>query len=201
VIHEAYPVWALKEFVMPLKPWPLISSRLEKSFRIFELFTDRARSPRTKTIHEFYILKSAPWVNVIPLTPENEVILIRQYRHGTRELTLEIPGGIVEQRDSPEDAARRELKEETGYRESEMLLLGSVTPNPAFLNNICYSFLAKDVFLIGEQEQDEKEDIEVISRPLDHIQGLIRRGEINHSLVLAAFYRFFMEYLGNHPEL
>jgi len=180
---------------MPIKPWRLISSQRNESFKIFNLRTDRACSPRTNEAYDFYVLESADWVNVIPLTPRNEVVLIRQYRHGIRESTLEIPGGIVEESDSPEDAARRELIEETGYKASEIQLLGSVHPNPAFLTNRCYTFVAKGVSRMKEQEQDEKEDIEVVVRSLKQIPDLIRDGEITHALVLAAFYRFYMEYL------
>ena len=184
---------------MSPKPWKLISSRVNESYRVFRLRTDQAISPRTNEVHDFYILESDDWVNVIPLTAQNEVVLIRQYRHGIRENTLEIPGGIIEQDDTPEEAARRELGEETGYQESTMILLGQVHPNPAFLNNQCHTYLARDVLLSGKQEQDEKEDIEVLLRPLDEIPRLIREGEITHSLVLAAFYRFYMEYLPSHP--
>jgi ADP-ribose pyrophosphatase len=179
---------------MPPKTWKLISSHRKGSFRIFDLRVDRACSPRTDKVYDFYILETTPWVNVIPLTPRNEVILIRQYRHGIQKVTLEIPGGIVEPNDSPEAAARRELLEETGYEASEMVPLGFVHPNPAFLNNRCYTFLAKDVREAGKQAQDEKEDIEVVVRPLDHIPRIIQKGEITHALVLAAFYRFYMEY-------
>ncbi|MBN2124974.1 MAG: NUDIX hydrolase [Deltaproteobacteria bacterium] len=179
---------------MAPRPWKRISSRKETSFRIFDLRIDRAVSPRTERAHDFTILESLDWVNVIPVTPEGRVVLIRQYRHGTREVTLEIPGGIVENRDSPEEAARRELLEETGYRDGEMIPLGFVHPNPAFLNNRCYTFLAKDVYPAQEQQQDDKEDIEVLLRPLEEVPALMRHGEITHSLVLAAFYRFFMEF-------
>ena len=183
---------------MPAKPWKLISSRSKESFPIFGLRIDRSQSPRTNEAHDFYILESTDWVNVIPLTAQNEVVLIRQYRHGTRDVTLEIPGGIVEPNDSPEQSARRELREETGYQESKMVLLGSVHPNPAFLNNKCYTYLAQNVLLVGTQKMDEKEDIEVLLRPIDVIPRLIREGQITHSLVLAAFYRFYMEFL---PQL
>jgi len=182
---------------MPPKPWKIISSIRDKSYRVFSLRTDRAISPRTGKEHDFFILESSSWVNVIPLTPEQDVVLVRQYRHGTRDVTLEIPGGLVEKSDTPEQAARRELFEETGYRPSETCSLGAVHPNPAIQSNECYTFLAKDVFVDGEQQQDEREDIEVLLRPLSAIQQLIRDREITHSLVLAAFYRFFMEYQSN----
>jgi ADP-ribose pyrophosphatase len=87
---------------MPPKPWRVLSSRVNESFRIFNLRIDRAYSPRTQAAHDFYILESTDWVNVIPVTSRGEVVLIRQYRHGTREVTLEIPGGIVEHGDTPE---------------------------------------------------------------------------------------------------
>ena len=176
------------------QPWKLISSRREGSYRIFNLRTDRARSPRTHRIHDFYVLESQDWVNVIPLTPANEVVLVRQYRHGTRELTLEIPGGLVESDDSAEQSARRELREETGYEARAMIPLGAVHPNPAFLNNRCYTYVALDVTLAGDQEQDEKEDIEVVLKPVHELRRSIQEGEITHSLVIAAFYRFFLEY-------
>jgi ADP-ribose pyrophosphatase len=73
---------------MPIKPWTLVSSQRSESFKIFNLRTDRASSPRTNEAYDFYILESADWVNVIPLTPRKEVVLIRQYRHGIREATL-----------------------------------------------------------------------------------------------------------------
>ena len=181
---------------MTVKPWVVISSKCNRSYGIFSFRTDRARSPRTGLEHDCYVLESSPWVNVIPLTPQKEVILVRQYRHGIRDLTMEIPGGLVEGQDTPEETANRELCEETGYRASEMISLGSVLANPAIQNNRCYTFLAKDVFWVGEQQLDEMEDIEVLCRPLTEIPHLIRQGEISHSLVVAAFLKYYLEYRG-----
>ena len=183
---------------MPPEPWKIISTKHDKSYRVFSLRTDRACSPRTGRDHDFFILESSSWVNIIPLTPENDIILVRQYRHGIRDITLEMPGGLVEPDDTPLDAAVRELYEETGYKASEMILLGSVHPNPAIQNNKCFTFLAKDVFPAGTQEQDEKEDIEIVIRPFSEIPHLIQEGEITHSLVLAGLYRYYMEY---HPVM
>lgn len=176
------------------KPWDIVSSERRDRLRIFGLRVDRAVSPRTGKAHDFYVLESASWVNVIPITPEQEVVLIRQYRHGTREVTLEIPGGIVEPGDSPLEAARRELREETGYEAGELIELGFVHPNPAFLDNRCYFFLAQGALRAGPQTQDEKEDIQVLLEPLAEIPRLIRERAITHSLVVAAFYRLFMEH-------
>ncbi len=184
---------------MTIRPWKIVHSRKNRACGVFDLRTDLARSPRTGREHPFYVLESAPWVHVIPLTPENLLVLIRQYRHGIRQVTLEIPGGLVETRDTPEEAARRELLEETGYRAPELLPLGYVHPNPAILNNRCYSFLARGVYPAGPMQPDEKEDIEVILRPLEEIPHLIRRGDITHALVLAAFYRLFVEGAGRLP--
>jgi ADP-ribose pyrophosphatase len=179
---------------LKIKPWKLVSSKIEKSFRIFDLRIDRAVSPRTGMEHEFYVFESKEWVNIIPITRENEVVLIKQYRHGVSDIVLEIPGGIVEEGDTPLDAAVRELKEETGYSPSEMVLLGMAHANPAFLNNRCYSYLALDCFSDGPQNLDDKEDIEIVLKPLAEIPRLIREGEISHSLILAAFYRYYMEH-------
>ena len=183
---------------MPPKKWEVTSSKRDKSYRVFSLRTDRARSPRTRQEHDFFVLESSSWVNVIPITPQEKVVLVRQYRHGIRDITLEIPGGLVESHDTPKEAARRELYEETGYRASEIIPLGSVHPNPAIQNNICCTFLAKNAFPAGDQQQDEKEDIEVMLRPLTEIPGLIKGGRITHALVLSAFYRFFLEYEPEH---
>lgn len=178
---------------MTVKPWETLSSEIRADYRIFRLRVDRSRSPRTGKAHEFFVLESSDWVNVIPLTAEGQVVLVRQWRHGTRSFTLEVPGGLVESSDSPEQAARRELLEETGYTAKKMLYLGFVEPNPAFLNNRCHTFLAQDVQRVSELHQDEKEDIEVLVKPLGEIPRLIREGTISHSLVVAGFYRLFME--------
>lgn len=170
-----------------LEKWELLSSRVDKDYGIFKVRVDSARSPRTNRVNEFYTLESGKWVNVIPLTPEGEVVMIRQYRHGSREMSLEIPGGLVEGED-PWCAALRELVEETGYEGSRVTFLGKVSPNPALFNNLCYTYLVEDARRTQGLNLDEGEDIEVDLIPLARIPSLISEGRINHALVLAAFY-------------
>jgi ADP-ribose pyrophosphatase len=179
------------------RPWKVTVSSRDASYRVFGIRTDKARSPRTGRDHHFHVLESPPWVNVIPLTEQNDVVMIHQYRHGIQGVTLEIPGGLVEAGDTPESAAKRELREETGYAGGEVILLGKIHPNPAIQNNDCYTYLLRNVVPVGRQLQDDKEDIEVVLHPVADIPRLIRERTITHSLVIVAFYLYFMEYLQN----
>ena len=130
--------------------------------------------------------------NVIPLVErsgaEPEVVLVRQWRYAAEAPTLEIPGGIVDPGESPAGAAARELLEETGYRAARVELLGTVHPNPAILANRCSTFLATGLERVGEPEGDGEEHIEVTLVPASALPSLVARGEITHSLVIAAFY-------------
>jgi ADP-ribose pyrophosphatase len=174
------------------KLWPLIRSTLDHSYHIFSIRTDTIRCPRTGQEHDFQVLESRDWINIIPLTPDEQVVMVRQYRHGTRRITLEIPGGIVDPGDTPEDAARRELLEETGYEAKEVILLGSACPQPAILNNRSITYLAHNVVKVQSPQLDETEDIEVVLVALSEIPGLIRKGEITNAMVILAFYWYFM---------
>ncbi|MFQ5633273.1 MAG: NUDIX hydrolase [bacterium] len=174
-----------------IKKWQKLKSKAIGNFGVFQIWQNTSFSPRTGKEHTFYVLDSANWVNVIPITPEGKVVLIHQFRHGTEEVTLEIPGGIVDASDSdPAASARRELVEETGYDTENIIQIGEVTPNPAILNNHCYTFLAKDVQLTYKQAFDSSEDIDVELFDLEAIPELIQNGRITHALVVAAFYHF-----------
>lgn len=172
-----------------IKRWEKIRTEYLGDFRIFRIRADSSRSPRTGNVHRFFVLESPDWVNVIPLTPEGNVVMIRQYRHGTEEVTLEVPGGMVDPGDGdPSVSAARELREETGYEAEEIIHLGSVAPNPAFLNNRCHSYLARRARRAHAVQLDGAEDIAFEEIPLADIPGLIRDGAITHSLTIAAFY-------------
>lgn len=175
-----------------LRPWPLKRARELLGNRIFRLSARLSVSPRTGNQHEFYVLEAPDWVNVVPLTDDRQVVMVRQYRHGLREVTLEIPGGMVDPEDAdPGAAARRELLEETGYAAADVQRLGQISPNPALHDNFCHSYLATGLTYRGPQELDGGEDIEVETVPLDAVPELIRDGRIVHALVVVAFCYLF----------
>jgi 8-oxo-dGTP pyrophosphatase MutT (NUDIX family) len=125
---------------------------------------------------------------MIALTEDRQGVLVRQSRHGTREFTLEIPGGMVGADEEPQQAAARELLEETGYRGDGPVRIGTVTPNPAFLDNHCHTYLFTGCRKTAEPDLDHGEDIDVEVRPLSEVPGLIAGGDIDHALVICAFW-------------
>jgi ADP-ribose pyrophosphatase len=173
---------------MTLKPWHHELKQKVADLGIFCAYRLRSRSPRTGEVRELSLLEAGDWVNVIALTPDRQVVLVRQFRHGTRDFTLEIPGGQVDPDETPVQAAVRELREETGFAGEGALSLGIVTPNPAFLNNRCHTVLLENCRQVGEPVPDRGEDIEVLIRPLAEIPGVIVSGQIDHALVICAFW-------------
>jgi len=144
-----------------IKNWNLIKSEKINSFRVFSTRKDTSLSPITGEEHDFYVVEAPDWVNVIAVTPDNQVVLIKQYRHGIKSVTLEIPGGTVEPGESPIEAGKRELLEETGYASDNWVCIGKVHPNPAMQNNNCYTFLARDARRVQAQGFEGTEDIAV----------------------------------------
>lgn len=173
-----------------MQPWETKSSAVVADYGIFRVRKDHCLSPRTQRAHDFWVLETTDWVNVVALTPDEQVVLVRQYRFGSQRATLEIAGGTVDPGEAPLAAAARELREETGYVPESVLLLGSVEPNPAIQNNRCYTALALGCRPSGVQELDEREDIVVETRPLAELPELFARGEITHALVWAAFHHY-----------
>jgi len=167
---------------MTIKPWRVLESNyLRNNVRI-----DKCETSNGKII-EPIILEYGTWVTIVALTKQQEVLLIKQYRHGTRKILLELPGGGVGIDEEPIVAAKRELLEETGYSSDNLIHIGRVSPNPASHTNLMYAYLALDAEKVGNQSLDETEEIEVFPTPLDEVILLVKNGEMLQSLHVSTF--------------
>jgi len=158
--------------------------------RIFELLSVRYRHPVRGTERDFVVIDSLDWVNVVALTLDGSIVLVRQFRFGTDNFSLEIPGGIVESGDDPIAAGVRELMEETGYAGRSARLLAVVNPNPAIQRNRCHLVLVEGAVKEGAVHWDADEEIEVSTAPVAEVLEWARSGKITHSLVLCGLFHF-----------
>ena len=176
-----------------VKPWEKVSSTPLGDYRVFRVRSDKAVSPRTKKLHDFYVLDCSNWVNVIALTPDGQLVMIEQFRHGSNTIELEIPGGIIDERDpSPEAAGIRELREETGFAGDTPTRIGEIFPNPAIMSNTCFTVLIENCQCLHPVEFDHGEDLVTRLVPVADVPGLVKAGTVRHSLVVVALYYFHL---------
>ena len=176
-----------------MEKWKTLKLVSSIDLKIFTANWIKRENPKTKSTSNFVVLDSKDWVNIIPITTDNKIVMIQQYRQGIDEITLEIPGGLVEPGEEPSAAAMRECIEETGYHSPEPAVpLGIIHPNPAFLNNSCYTFLWQNVEKKFETHFDRNEDIEILLVEEQKLLNLIRSRVITHSIVLNAFLFYFL---------
>ena len=174
-----------------IKPWKKISSKPAGDFRIFKIRSDICIYPRTGKQHDFYVLDSVNWVNVIAVTPDQQLVMVRQYRHGSGTVELEIPGGMMDSHETdPVATAVRELREETGYAGENARLLGKIWSNPAILSNQTFTVLIENCRLQHGVEFDSGEDLNTLLVPVAEIPQLVADEKIGHSLVVVALYFF-----------
>jgi 8-oxo-dGTP pyrophosphatase MutT (NUDIX family) len=170
--------------------WEKLGHATQVSTRIFDLLSARFRHPVRGTERDFVVVQAPDWVNVVALTPDGRLVLVRQFRYGINEFSLEIPGGVMERGEDPVTAGLRELREETGYTGTPAKLLGSIHPNPAILSNRCHFVFVEDAVRAHELEWDPDEEIQISTEPVDEVLALARNGGITHGLVLNALMLF-----------
>jgi 8-oxo-dGTP pyrophosphatase MutT (NUDIX family) len=177
----------------PSTPPPLWEKRGEtvlNSTRIFDLTAIRYRHPIRKTERDFYVIRSRDWVNVIALTTDHQLVLVNQFRYGINQLSWEVPGGVMDAGEDPVTTAVRELAEETGFTGNNARLIGSISPNPAIMNNRCHVVLVENCTRSADLKWDEDEEIQIATQPVDRVYEEARAGLITHSLALNALFFF-----------
>jgi ADP-ribose pyrophosphatase len=170
--------------------WERLGDAVQAKTRVFDVLSARYRHPVRGTEREFVVMKSPDWVNVVALTPDGQVVLVRQFRYGINEFSVEIPGGVMEPGEDPVTAGLRELREETGFTGAPAKLLGSVHPNPAIQSNRCHFVFVEQAARTHELEWDTDEEIHVTTQPVENVLAAARSGGIFHGLVLDALFMF-----------
>lgn len=169
--------------------WEILSSRYVVKDRWLTLRADDCQNADGEVIAPYYVLEYPAAVNVLALTPEHDVVLIRQYRHGIRQVILELPGGTVDEQDaSTLDAIQRELREETGYEAEEWREIGTCCASPNNHTNLCHCFLAFGARYVTEPQREPSEHIEVVLMSLDEFLERAYQGELRHSHHVAALF-------------
>ena len=171
--------------------WNIEYEEVNFSSRVWELRTRRYHLPKKNISDDFYYISSPDWVVVVGRTTDRKILLVRQFRCGIDDFSLELPGGIIDSSEDPITAGIREFKEETGYEGSYSKLIGTCLPNPSMLNNRCHFIFIDESELSNSGTcWDLHEEIELVLVPQSELIKLVENGKVEHSLTLAALYRF-----------
>ena len=171
--------------------WKKVRSEQGENLNILQVRHDWLEHPTSKAVMKRLVLESVDWINVVAVTPEGKSVMVRQYRFGIGACTLETPGGMVDDGETPLQAAQRELLEETGYKSEDWSYLGAVEPNPAFHPHLCHHFLARNVEQVANLNLGPGEAIEIEICDLERLKSAIQDGSLRHSLALSALSRVY----------
>ncbi|MBB2145562.1 NUDIX domain-containing protein [Pedobacter sp. LMG 31464] len=168
--------------------WQKIASKYLVRERWATLRVDTCKLQNGSIKDDYYVLEYPNWVNAIALTKENKIILVRQYRFAADIISLEIPGGVIDDGEEPETAIVRELQEETGYSFESCELIATLYPNPATSTNKTFTYLLKGGVKTHEQHLDEHEILNVEEYTIEEVKQLLKENKIDQALHVAGLY-------------
>lgn len=176
------------------KTWKVVKSEPGPDLKLFRARFDHIRNPRNQAVERMVILEGADSANVVPVTPDQHIIFVRQYRIGIGQETLELPGGIIDPGEEPREAVMRELTEETGYTSTQWTSLGRVASNPVFMDNYVHHWAALNVTWSKPQRLDDGEAIVLETYPTGEAERMLRAGEFLHPHTISCLYQYFQAF-------
>lgn len=176
-----------------MEKWKILDSKYIHKGPWATLRCDKLKLPNGHIKEEYYVLEYPHWVNMVAFTEDEKIILIQQYRHGAEKVMLEIPAGVIEEGETPEEAAQRELLEETGYAFESIEKVSTLYANPATSGNLTYTFLLKGGRKVQEQDSDASEDIKVYTYSPEEVKKLLLENKIEQSLHSSALFYAFIK--------
>lgn len=168
--------------------WNTESKKTILSTVVFDVTSQHCISSE-KLEGDYIVCDTKDWVTVIPEN-NNQILMVKQWRHGEKSLSIEFPGGVIEKGEAPEKAALRELEEETGAKPGKLIKLGSVNPNPALFSNHFHVYLAQDLTFTGKQNLDSDEYINCIEMDKDEVIKAMGTEGFQHGLMSAAMFLY-----------
>lgn len=173
--------------------WKIGPSEEVLETSLFHITAARVTNPRNGVGRRFHRLEFTPWVNIIAVTADEQIVLVRQFRFGTETMEWELPGGVVESGEDPLSAAVRELQEETGFVGRDARIIGRSNPNPAIQNNELYTILVEDTIKKAETKMDPMEDITSRLTPVGEVFAMIQSGRIRHAFTHTALLHWLLQ--------
>lgn len=169
--------------------WKLLDSKNVYREKWLQIRNDKCELPDGRIIDPYFVIEVPSWTNMVVITKEERIVLVRQYRQALGTTTLELPGGILEIGEAPKSSAIREMQEETGYVSEEVEFIMQISPNPALMNNTAYFFLAKNAEKLTHTSFDPYEDIVIETYSKEELKQLLMNGKLQHGVQQGAIYQ------------